>query len=155
MIDEEMRAFLATGCALLVGTCDADGTPRATRGWGLDVVAEEPFTVRVLIDRTEEATLHNVARGGQTAITAADVRTLRSLQLKGPATGVEVADGDDEERAERFCQDFFGAIEETDGMPASLTCRIRPAGFAGAVVVVEQVFDQTPGPAAGAALNPT
>ena len=38
MFDPETRAFLESGCGLLVGTVGADGEPHAGRGWGMDVL---------------------------------------------------------------------------------------------------------------------
>jgi hypothetical protein len=155
MIDAAMRAFLESGCALLVGTTDADGRPHAARGWGLDVLSDQPPTVRVLVDGRDEVGLANLAAGSAVAITATSVRTLVSTQLKGHADGLEVATELDAERVDRYCDAFFTDIEETDGTPRATVERIRPATFAATTIVVAQLFDQTPGPGAGARVAST
>ena len=84
MFDPETQAFLHSGCGLLVATVSPDGEPHATRGWGLDIVElGPPAVVRVMLDADDERTLEHVVAGGAVAITAANVLTLRSLQLKG------------------------------------------------------------------------
>jgi hypothetical protein len=155
MIDAAMRTFLESGCALLVGTADPDGRPHGGRAWGLEVLSDQPLTVRLLVDGRDEVTLANLAAGGAVAVTATSVRTLVSTQLKGHSEGLEVATELDAERVDRYCAAFFGDIEETDGTPRSTVERLRPATFATATIVVAQLFDQTPGPAAGAPVAST
>jgi hypothetical protein len=152
VFEPEMVAFLQGGCSTLVGTVGADGDPHAGRGWGLDVVEGEQDVVRVLIDGHDELTVRHLADKGAVALTAADVPTLRSVQLKGRSLGVQPATAADGERARRFCDDFFTDIVETDGTERSLLERLVPHGFSVCLVQVDQLFDQTPGPGAGAPL---
>ena len=87
------------------------------------------------------------------AVTGADVRTLHSLQLKGHLRTLEPATAADLATVEAFIDEFTEAIEETDGMPRTLTRRMRPAGFAAAVLDITELYDQTPGPTAGTVLD--
>ena len=86
-------------------------------------------------------------------MTGADVRTLHSRQLKGEVTAVEPARGEDRARSGRYQDAFFTDIEETDGQPRVLLEQIVPAAYLVATIEVEAVFDQTPGPRAGAVVD--
>lgn len=148
-LDENRTALLESGCALIVGTIDPDGAPCAGRGWGLDV-SDEPGQVRLLLDGDDDATLRNATEGAPVAVTAASVRTLRSVQLKGRIAATEPAGPDDVARAGRYCTAMFTDINETDLTPLEVIEALRPQQFTACTVVVEELFDQTPGPAAGA-----
>lgn len=155
MFDDDTTAFLRSGCALIVATVDADGAPHATRGWGLDGLdgstasASERQQVRLLLDASDVTGAEHLGTTGRIAITAADVRTLRSLQLKGRVLHLEPASTDDRREARRYCDAFFTDIEQTDGTARDLLERIVPADFLVCTVEVESTFDQTPGPGAG------
>lgn len=156
MLDPETTAFLEAGCALIVGTVGADGEPHAGRGWGLDVVAPGPHpTVRLLLDAEDVRTIEHVTAGGAVAITATSVRTLRSMQLKGRALGIDAPAPGDPARAERFMEGFFGDIQATDGAPLEVLERFVPTGYVACLVEVDEQFDQTPGPTAGARVGGT
>jgi hypothetical protein len=151
VLDADKAAFLQGGCALIVATVSPDGEPYATRGWGLTLLPDD--AVRLLLAADDAVTIGLAAAGGALAVTAADVRTLRSVQLKGQAVGVEPAATDDTARAARYCDAFFTDIEETDGTPRAQCDRLMPAGYVACTIAVDAVFDQTPGPGAGASLG--
>lgn len=148
MIDRALTAFLERGCAMVVGTVSADGEPHAQRGWGCSVVG--PTTVRLLLDSSDEVLADHISSGGRIAVTSADVRDLRSVQLKGRVTGVEAPSEADLGRCEEHNEELFTDIFETDFFPRRLTERMVPPGYLVAVIEVEELFDQTPGPGAGA-----
>jgi hypothetical protein len=150
--DDEVAAFLATGCALIVGTVTADGAPFASRGWGVQVLEPDRSAVRLLLAADDRASEH-LGGGGRVAVTAASVRTFRAVQLKGRCTAVEPATAEDEALSARYCELFFGDVVETDGTPLWKMERMRPLSLVACVVEVDEAFDQTPGPAAGGALS--
>jgi Pyridoxamine 5'-phosphate oxidase len=151
VFDPETRAFLESGCGLLVATVSADGEPHASRGWGLDVVElGSPTVVRVVLDADDERTLEHVAAGGAIAITAANVLTLRSLQLKGRADGLDATSPVDPERVDRYVRQFHADVELTDRVTWATFQTFFPASYVTCVVRVDEMFDQTPGPGAGA-----
>ena len=114
MIDETLRAFLERGCAMIVGTVGADGTPHAQRAWGCTVVDEA--TVRLLVDGADP-TLREHLDGGRIAVTAADVRTLRSVQLKGRVAALEEEPtAEDLRRCGIHNDEVFTDIESTLGV---------------------------------------
>jgi hypothetical protein len=148
VIDRALTAFLERGCAMVVGTVSADGEPHAQRGWGCSVVG--PTRIRLLVDASDEVLLGHLSSGGRIAITSADVRDLRSVQLKGRVVEVEPPTEADLGRCEEHNEELFTDISETDFFPRRLTERMVPPGYRVAVVEVEDLFDQTPGPGAGA-----
>jgi hypothetical protein len=151
VFDEERKVFLEGGCALILGTVLTDGEPHAGRGWGLTVLPDHQH-VRLLLDAEDLAMVDRAAEGGTIAITGASVRTLQAVQLKGRVVSVEAASGDDVARAGRYCDAFYGDIVDTDGSDRTVVERMTPAGYMVCTVAVEQLFDQTPGPGAGARL---
>jgi hypothetical protein len=151
VLSAEDVAFLEAGSALIVGTVAADGMPHATRGWGLDVLPDG--RVRLLLDGDDDGALANLRATGAIAVTAADVRTLHSTQLKGRAVAVEAGDEADAARARRYCVQFFTDIHETDGTPFEVLERMVPSRYAACLCEVGDWFDQTPGPGAGAPVD--
>ena len=147
------REFLESGCALIVGTVGADGEPHASRGWGLDVLGDDPPLVRLLLDAGDGVAVEHAAAGGRLAVTAASVRTLRSTQLKGARQGLEASSPDVAERAQRYLEQFFTDIGETDGTERDVLARLVPAGYVACTIHVDDRFDQTPGPGAGAPIG--
>lgn len=149
MIDEALRVFLERGCAMVVGTASSDGVPHAQRGWGCSVTG--PTTMRVLLDDSDDVLRQHLGAGSRIAVTSADVRTLRSVQLKGRISGVEdEPSSDDLARCHAHNEELFTDIEEADHYPRALTERMVPPGYLVATVEVEELYDQTPGPSAGA-----
>lgn len=148
-VDADTVAFLEGGCALIVGTVGADGSPHASRGWGLDVLGVDPLRFRLLLDATDERAREDLAAGRPVAVTGADVVTLSSMQLKGTPEGVESAGRAGVERCGRYVDAFYRDITETDGTPRAVLERITPDELVAVVVTVADHFDQTPGPDAG------
>jgi predicted pyridoxine 5'-phosphate oxidase superfamily flavin-nucleotide-binding protein len=154
VIDEALQAFLERGCAIVVGTAGADGAPHAQRAWSCEVL--DDATVRVLLDATDPVLREHLAETGRIAITAADVRTLRSVQLKGRAVSVEEEPtAEDLARFAAHLEELVTDIEMTDHFPRQLSERMVPPGYFVTVVAVEELYDQTPGPSAGAPVPAT
>ncbi|MGY6501489.1 MAG: hypothetical protein ACXIVQ_11440 [Acidimicrobiales bacterium] len=154
MFDPGSVELIESGCALIVGSVEPDGTPHASRGWGARVMPGSPPRVRLLIDAHDVVLLANIGGdgAGELAVTAADVRSLRSVQMKGTVVAVEPADDADRDRAARYIDQLFTDIEQADGADRSVLARWVPSGYAACVLEVTQQFDQTPGPGAGAPL---
>ena len=155
MFDEAMRAFLRTGCALIVATVDDDGEPRASRGWGLEVLSEDPPSVRLLVDADDDATLEQLAGHAPIAITAASVRTLESLQLKGHGRGLEPGPPRTRRRADEYARRSSATSRRPTAPSGASSSGCGPHRVAACTVDVVEAFDQTPGPRPGPAGEPT
>jgi len=153
LIGEAVQELLESPCGLLVATVSADGWPRATRAWGATVADAAAGRLRVLVTGDDPVSLANLAEGGVVAVTGADVRTLQAVQVKGSVVALEPPTPADEARAAAHTAAFFAQISEMDGIPVTLLRRLAPHALVACVVEVGEVFDQSPGPGAGASLR--
>ncbi len=152
MIEAEVAEQLESPCSLLVGTVDSSGVPEATRGWGVEVIA--PDRLRVLLSSNADCTFANLAGGGRVALTATHFLTHVSWQLKGRGAVVGPPTATDRIRYDAFCAGCVRILHENEGTPEEIIERLLPPGIVACEMVVEQVFDQTPGPEAGACIAP-
>lgn len=152
MVAAATAELLEGGSALIVGVVAPGGEPVATRGWGLTLVPGETLRARLLVADDDTGALDHLGPGARVAVTAADVPTLRSVQVKGRSGGLQPATRDDLARAAAYVEAFFGDIVANDGTPRAVLDRVVPRGYVACDVVVDEVFDQTPGPQAGAPL---
>lgn len=140
------------GAGLIVALVSPSNEPYATRAWAAAPVAGDATTVRILLPADDAPAAEHAVAGTAIAITASDVRTLRSAQAKGRIVAVDEVSEDDVVAHDAYVDAFFAAIEEVDRVPRSMLDRIVPASFVVCLVEVDEFFDQTPGPGAGARL---
>jgi hypothetical protein len=152
VFSSDLMETIGLGCSLVVGTVAADGEPRATRAWAACVVDADRRRLRVLVGADDPVSVANLANG-RIALTGANVRTLRSAQLKGRVVRTEPPTTADLDLVAESSAAFFRAIHETDGNPLEIVERLHPAEVIAVEVDVEELFDQSPGPAAGAAVH--
>jgi hypothetical protein len=148
----ELTTMIEAGAGLVVGTVDRNGAPRGIRAWGARVVDVEDQRVRIVLTADDRRIVDNL-RLGRAAFTAADVRTLRSVQLKGRVVTVEPPTSEDVELTRSQIDRFFEVVNETDGNPLEQLELMLPTEMVAIEVVVDEEYDQTPGPMAGAALR--
>lgn len=149
MFDAEITALLESGCSISVATVGSDGAPHASRGWGLTLLPDGE-RVQLLIDADDRTTLANLTGGGAIAVTGVAVPTLQAVQIKGEADEpVPTSDAGDLARAAHHCKSFFADVNNIEGAPIALVERLKPTAFAACTITVTEVYDQTPGPAAG------
>ena len=151
MLSAETKDFLESGCALIIATVSCTGEPFAVRGWGLEVL-DESGRVRLLVPAAAPQALDDLRDTGRIAITATNVPTLHSIQVKGRFVRSEPANEHDQRKAAQYCDSFFTDIERTDGQPRRLLERMVPDDYVACEIEIEEFFDQTPGPGAGASL---
>jgi hypothetical protein len=152
VLDAATVAFLEGGCGLMVAVVSPDGAPCVARAWGLTVLERDPALVRLLLPADDTTVLDYLRGGAPVAVTGGNVRTYRSIQLKGRSLGVEEATEEDRARGQRYIDAFFADLFEINGMPRELCDRFIPVAVAACMLAVEALYDQTPGPGAGAAL---
>ncbi|WP_421118156.1 hypothetical protein ACE2AJ_12150 [Aquihabitans daechungensis] len=156
MLTDDARALLQEGAALIVGLTRPDGRPHATRAWGFDVDAGGDGGW--LVVRAAHAADFGLHPGDELAVpiavTAADVRTLSSVQVKGTLRKVAPAAASDPARKDRYCDLFIAAIVEVDGIAPEVAERWRPTDdLVRLRIEFQELFVQTPGPGAGASLG--
>jgi hypothetical protein len=148
----ELVEMLEVGAGLVVGTVSPDGTPRADRAWSAIVVDDEARRIRFVMSADDAAVVDNL-QSGAVSLTGADVRTYRSVQLKGRPVVVEAPTAADVDLARRQSETFFEAVHLTDGNPVESLRRMLPHEMVAVEMIVEETFDQTPGPSAGSVLT--
>jgi hypothetical protein len=152
-IEGTVAEVLAGRHGLVAGFVDAEGLPYATRAFGLTVLERRPARVRLILPLDETLPLRTGDEVGAIAVTASDPLTLRTVQLKGRAGPVEPATPDDRAVAARFCDSFFSALVEIDLFDRRFLERVVPGDYLVCTIVVDELYDQTPGPGAGAAVR--
>jgi hypothetical protein len=148
-IDPEHVAFAAEGRALIVGGVHESGAPHATRGWGFRVEAGLPI---VILDADDVDGAACLTPGRRIAVSAADVRTFQSVQFKGVVVSVSEVTEADHAAVEHYLAEFYDAVVEVDGVRRDLVERVTPSRYSACRFEPREVYDQTPGPGAGAAV---
>lgn len=141
------------GSALIVATVAADGEPRACRASAWSLVDRATARVRVAVSADDPVTVANLEPGAPVAVTGADVATLRSIQLKGHVATVEEPGVADLDLVDRHNQELVAQIELTDEHPREIVLRFMPSTVLMVELLVDEAFDQTPGPGAGSTLR--
>ena len=152
MFASELMSMIEAGAGLLIGTVTADGAPRGVRAWAAWVVDPDEQRLRVVFTADDPVVVGSL-EGRKVAVTAANVRNLRSVQLKGRVISVEQPTPADLEITESQTACFFTAVHETDGNPIELLHVLLPSTWLALEMIVDEQYDQTPGPTAGTALQ--
>ena len=152
MFGAELETMIESGAGLVLGTVDSRGTPRGVRAWSATVVDRRSQTVRVVFGADDAVAVENMA-SGRVALTAADVSTFRSVQMKGRVVAVESPTDGDIELTRDQTERFFAALLVTDGNPIEMLQRMLPVETMVVELEVDEQYDQTPGPGAGASLG--
>jgi len=153
-IDDELAAFLQCEGSVIVATVGADGVPSASRAWGLRVLPDRGH-VRVQLDAADAPAVADVDAGRSVAVTVTDVFSLRSVQVKGHASTTTRPTAADVLHGDRYRAGFLANIVEVEQVPEDLVLRLVPSDFVVFDMPIAEVFDQTPGPTAGAPLGAT
>jgi hypothetical protein len=133
---------------LLVGTCNLRGEPDCVRAGGVRVWDGACRLTVIVPAQTGAVSIANLRENPRIAMTATNLPTHRSIQIKGSV--IAVREGGDEERAlatdyrARFCTDLSWA-----GLPQQTAMRLRVWPCFAVDVEIAVVFSQTPGPVAG------
>lgn len=154
--DPELLTLLEAGTSsVVVGMVSTEGQPFATRAWGVKVVSTSPLRIRINLSAGEAARVDR--RAGDPgpcplAMTCSDVASLRSAQAKGLARDFEAPDVEDHVRFLEFAETFFDTVHRVDGHVRMNIGRIAPRDLVVCTLEVTELYDQTPGPQAGARL---
>ena len=147
-IDENLKDFIESGVATLVGTGDAAGRPQIAFGWAPRVI-DADGVMEVFIDTARaERTLDNLRENGRIAVTFAHPVSYRSVQLKGQFRDVSETSADDMAYVQQRREGFVTATSLI-GDPPDVIRAMWLDDVVGVTFAVEHAFDQTPGPTAG------
>jgi hypothetical protein len=140
---------LDPGMSLLVGTVDRHNVPACCRALALTSSDDLATVVVYLPIATSHETMQNLATTGRMAIAATNPIDHCSIQLKGTPGDARLA-REDEAAFVRSRFEAFGDVLDSLGIPTRVTRNVVCWPAFAVSMRVEQVFDQTPGPKAGA-----
>jgi hypothetical protein len=152
MVDDDRMWLLGRGKGLVAGVVDPDGRPYALRAWGVTPVGADGRRVRVLLG-DEGNVVGDWIVGTRFAVTGGDVSTLQSIQIKGEVAALGEVDVADLAAVDEHSEAFYLAVHESDGDPIELLRRLAPNHLVPVEMVIDEAYDQTPGPGAGAPLT--
>src|SRR6185369_4576408 len=155
MLTRELLELAASGPVVIVGSGDASGVPELSRAWGVHLLADVDEIVICVPSTSGRRVLANLESTGRIAVTITGPHTYRSFQVKGRVLSIGMPSREDLERVAAHQLAFVEAVVEV-GMSRDLV----PGLYADADphqqdvtavrIAVEALFDQTPGPGAGA-----
>ncbi|GMV15177.1 MAG: pyridoxamine 5'-phosphate oxidase family protein [Polyangiaceae bacterium] len=151
MISDALRQLLRGGVSTMLGTRDAQLVPECARAVGCVVHADGRRLTLFLPQATAARSVANLRDNGQVAVTFSEVPTHRTRQLKGRAVVVREATNAERAIMERYVEAFAKELDIV-GLPPSVSRRIAFLPAHAVEIEVTEVFDQTPGPGAGARL---
>ncbi|MBV9495361.1 MAG: hypothetical protein JOZ54_14025 [Acidobacteria bacterium] len=152
MSKDRLRDCAESGVSVFLGTADANGRPACCRAVALTSQdGYETVTVYAPVATAQE-TIANLATTRRIAIGLSRIPDHVSLQIKGVMRAVRLARPDEAPFVERQLEDFFSRLADL-GLPRHVARRMNHWPAFAIDVSVEQVFDQTPGPNAGAAIS--
>jgi hypothetical protein len=149
MIDQQLAAFLQEGVGIHVGTRNAALQPNGTRALAVTVEGDGVHAVVYVAAVAAARILPDLESNGQIAVGFGRPIDDRACQVKGVFLDAHQA-ADDERAVVRAQWDGFLASLEKIGIPRAAT---RTWVTWPAVAIrfrVNALFDQTPGPGAGA-----
>jgi len=149
MLSEEIVEFVEGGVSLVVGTRDAGLRPDATRAAGLQVHPDRAHVTVHLPLATSDRALSNLRDNGAIAVVCSLPLTHRTFQLKGRVLGIRDADAEERKVVEPYRRHLAEELRAV-GLPYRIAMQMTSWPCAAVDVEIESVFQQTPGPGAGA-----
>jgi hypothetical protein len=150
-VDADIAAFLGAGVAVVAATRDAELRPEITRAWG-PLISPDACELRVCLSAAPDSrTLANLRDNGDFAATFSLPTTYRSVQIKGTLRTLDEPTPEDIARAEAHLAAFVDEAVQV-GVPRAICSRFAERPFVAVTIGIAELYDQTPGPRAGAAL---
>lgn len=154
-------ALLARPIAISIAGRDAELRPSVTHAYGCRVVAPDgdnpDLKIRLFLLRDEaRQVLADIAANGEVATVYSDVRSFRSLQIKGHNAVIEEFDAADAAAQiahHRLTADELVALGYAAPLAYGYFSVPKRADFVTVSFVPQDFFQQTPGPSAGEKLS--
>lgn len=150
-IPEDLVPFIESGVSILVGTRDAQSRPYAMRAVGVKVHDGRRTLTVYVPDGPGARALANLRDTQRIALTFTRPLDHRSIQVKGEVTAMRAAAGDERAFLESYLE-AWGEHVELVGLPRALGSRLTYWPSTAVDVSIDAIFQQTPGPSAGARL---
>ena len=151
-ISDAIRAHILESVGtILVGTRDVTLAPEITRGWG-PTILHDGHTMDLCVSLSDGAkTLENLRETDDIAVTFHHTSTYKTVQLKGQFLESGELTPRDWEAVDRQRNTLIEQTKVYTHSPGIVT-RIFAADLVRIRFLVQQAFEQTPGPRAGSTL---
>ena len=151
VVSHELGRFVSGGVVIVAATRDDDMRPELTRAWGPLVSADGNAVTLCLNAAPVSKTVSNLEGNGAIAATFVLPTTYRGVQMKGAALDVREPTPEELTRVEGHVAAYVDQVEQV-GIPPNLARRLVQPEFVAVTFAVRELYDQTPGPGAGARL---
>jgi hypothetical protein len=149
MIDRALAGFLEEGLAIHVATRNDALEPDGTRAVAIQAETDGRHALVYVPKIAEPRVVPNLEANGQIAVVLVRVRDERSCQLKGTFAGARAAMARERSFVQAQWDRFVDNIEQI-GLSRAVTGQWKAWPCIAIRFAVTAVFDQTPGPKAGA-----
>ncbi len=151
VIEDRARELLLAGVATVVATRDERMRPSLQRGWAL-AVSDDGREVTVCVSAAPGSqTRENLEQNGAVAVTCSRPTTYRTVQFKGKVVAIRDITPEQRAGAEAHADALSREAGEL-GLPPDTGRRLFGSDLVAVTVAVAELYDQTPGPKAGARL---
>jgi len=144
---DAIAAFLDSGVSMVGASADDQLAPEVFRMWGASL--GDGGALRALVSSDAGQTFRHVQHGTLLCMTFADPLNLRSMQVKGRSVGAAEAPGPADLACMERYEEVLAPKSLLNGTPPDLLEAIRPRSVFAVSIVIEEAYDQTPGPMAG------
>jgi hypothetical protein len=146
-----IAAFLDSGVSMVGASANDELVPEAFRMWGASL--GDDGVLRALVSSDAGQTFERIGEGSRLCMTFTDVLNLRSIQVKGRSIGIAEAPGPADLASMERYHELLTPKSRLNGTPPALLESIRPRSVFVVSILVEEAYDQTPGPSAGTPLE--
>ena len=150
-VEEEITRFLSGGVAAIVATRDDQLRPQIVRAWGISVADDGTELTLCVEAAAGSRTRANLEANGSVAATFSQPTTYRTVQIKGERVALAEPSAEQLAAVEEHLEAFGREVEQV-GMPADAGRRLIDRRLVAMTLAVRELYDQTPGPNAGAPL---
>ena len=156
-LPEDVKAFIERGASVMVGTRDSEFVPELVRAWGPRISGDRTGVCVCVAMAAGARTIDNLRDNGRLAVTFALPADSHAIQLWGRCIGTGPSRRDDLTAVQQH-RDAFARLNAGLGVPLAFVEALWQRELAGSPnmvtirFVVEQIFNQTPGPGAGSPL---
>ena len=119
--------------------------------WGASL--SDGGVLRALVSSDAGQTFEHVGEGTLLCMTFADALNLRSMQVKGRSVGAAEPPGPADLACMERYEEVLSPKSLLNGTPPALLEGVRPRSVFAVSIVLEEAYDQTPGPSAGTRLE--
>lgn len=152
LISDELAAFLESGLSINLATRDDDLQPDGAPAWAATVHEDRSYMTVFVLETSARAMMKNLKRHPEIAVVFDQPSTHRACQVKGQLTASRKARATERDEVMRQKECFLVDLEHI-GIPRAMTTQLVDWPCMALELRVEQVFEQTPGPGAGAPLT--